>query len=155
MVLWIIVPASMKWLEEMKCGHGSGMQLNIVVSNKKSTGQGRQDLEKCHRLNIQHPAKKRATHHAHHFSLFPGKGNCLLFWEESSSPIHLNTLCHSFKDLGFWTPKPGSQGLFWLSNSHPYPIHNQLGGRERNRTSRRCKRWLTFQIASQHRFFFF
>lgn len=30
--------------EEMNCGHSSAVQLNIIVSNKKSTGLGREDL---------------------------------------------------------------------------------------------------------------
>lgn len=41
--------------EETNCGHSSAVQLNIIVSSKKSTGLGRQDTEEGHRRHIQNP----------------------------------------------------------------------------------------------------
>lgn len=48
--------------EETNCGHSSAVQLNIIVSSKKSTGLGRQDTEKGHRCHIQNPSRYRAIH---------------------------------------------------------------------------------------------
>ena len=139
----------------MDCHHSSGMQLTIIVSNKKSTGQERQDLERCHRLHFRHSAKYKAPHHAHHFSLYSQVKGTVFSSERNPPLLFFYMLCPI--PVRTWAFGPQSQearGFSYFQTPIPIPIHDKLGGRERDRIPKRFKSWLTFQISSHHRFFF-